>query len=192
MKVRADNVSNMHSSIRAIAPLSALLVACCSSADKPATPNSGRSAPAAPTAAPVNYGTMTVSPEAGSGNRQKFTLKLARHPGAATPAMIGLLVTDRDGSNACYAFRVIETQDTLLVNDSGMGSKSIGDAASIANSQCQVFKGAGVQSSADTISADFDMKFQPSFAGAKTVYAIAQDGAGGGSPLQQVGKFTVR
>ena len=120
-----------------------------------------------------------------------FTVKLAR-TGAATPSMIGLLVTSGDGSNACYAYRVVGSNRLLLVNDSGSGSKPLEGAPSISNLQCEL-TGQGTSEVGPTeITAQFEMKFRPAFAGQKRVYAIAQDDAGNSPGLQEIGDYTVR
>lgn len=104
--------------------------------------------------------------------------------------MIGLLVTARDGSNACYAFHVVGSGDTLLVNDSGVGSRSIGSDPRIANAQCEVDRTAA-DIGPEAVAVRFPMAFREGFRGPKTIHAIAQDASGNGTPLQQVGVYTV-
>ena len=144
---------------------------------------------AAPAAAPAGYGTFTVIPENGAGRAQTFVVTLSRVDGAALPAMIGLLVTAGDGSNACYAFHALAAQETLLVNDSGEGSKSAGTSG-IANQQCEVAPASSDVAPA-AVTVRFPMKFRPEFRGVKTVRVIAQDDAGKGPGLQTAGRFTV-
>lgn len=141
-------------------------------------------------AAAPGYGTFRLQPETGSGRRQIFTLTLSRPGKAGVPAMIGLLVTARDGSNACYAFHVVGSGDTLLVNDSGVGSRSIGSDPRISNAQCEVERTAA-DVGPETVAVRFSMAFRETFRGPKTIHAIGQDASGKGTPLQQVGVYTV-
>ena len=148
--------------------------------------------PAVETRAPVSpvFGAFQVAPASGSGRQQTFLVTLSRTADSPVPAMIGLLVTAGDGSNACYVFHVVARQDTLLVNDSGSGSKSMGGTAGVSNSQCEAGRTAS-EVTAASVTVRFPMKFRPEFRGSKTVQAIAQDDAGDGTGLRKAGTYTV-
>ena len=150
--------------------------------------------PAAAAPAQPQFGTLSVAPATGGGGQATFRVTLSRPTGAPPPHLIGLLLNaDMRGDNACYVFRNVEAKETLLVNDSGVGSKEMGKSPSISNKQCTV-SAAGTTSSLTATTADiqFDVRFQPGFNGQKKIFLIAQDANGAGPGLQQAGEWTVR
>src|SRR5262252_3832303 len=83
-----------------------MLVGC--SSPQPASPVA-----AAPAKLKVDFGATELTPVSGSGNEATFTLTL--RGGSEKPAMIGLLINDRqNGEGACYVFRNLTNDDNIL------------------------------------------------------------------------------
>lgn len=170
-----------------------VVCAALSSCSKAPEPEKTPAAKPSPAPASLGFGTLHVTPNSGSGREQMFTVKLERSAGAPAPVIIGLLVTGNNGSNACYGFRVAGTKSILLVNDSGVGSKPLGDAPSVSNKQCDILAGGSSDVSAGEITAQFNMKFHRGFVGPKKLFAIAQDESGAVTTgLQSAGQYTVQ
>ena len=148
-----------------------------------------------PTKTGATFGKLAVTPRSGTATRQVFTVTLERVPGAPSPALIGLLIAGASGSgnDACYVFHQLDTKrGAVLVNDSGEGSKPIGDGASISNKQCDLLKDQTTFATTDTtVTAQFNLRFHAGFKGSRKVYAIAQDANGAGNGLQPGGDFVV-
>jgi hypothetical protein len=150
--------------------------------------------PPAPTKpASPRFGRLSVDPNTGSGAQQLFTVRLSRTAGAPVPELIGLLINDgMAGNNACYVFRQLSTKDSLLVNDSGVGSKSVGSRSSISNTQCTLLREkTGSTLSDSEVTIQYNLAFKPGFKGLRKVFVIAQDAAGTSDGLEPVGQWIV-
>jgi hypothetical protein len=154
--------------------------------------DSGEPAAPAKPAGPA-FGRLSVEPNTGSGAQQVFTVRLSRSPGLSMPELIGLLINDRlTGANACYMFRQLSTKDSLLVNDSGVGSKPLGSRASLGNTQCTVLLDKAESTISDTeVTVRYHVAFKPEFKGPKKLFVIAQDAAGATGGLEPAGQWIV-
>lgn len=182
------------SAVVSCALLVSFLTACGSSNSEQTPPAAQATQPNQAVPTTPQFGTLSVTPASASGRQQTFTLRLLRNLGSPDPALIGFLISNgMVGSEACYVFReFIETERTLLVNDSGSGSRVLGSAASVGNKQCELISvGTTTNVAADAITLTFNLRFRTSFVGDKQIYAIAQDNVGGSAGLQQIGQFKV-
>jgi hypothetical protein len=95
--------------------------------------------------------------------------------------LVGLLINDDpDGANACYVFHSFTTNEELLVNDNGSGSKPLGNAPALANAQCSIIKdGSTASITNNKIAVSFHIRFKETFRGTKTLYTVAVSSAGG-------------
>lgn len=124
----------------------------------------------------ANYGPISIEPTSGSGREQIFKLTLS------TPehlTLLGLLINDDlTGRNSCYVLYSFTRNDDLLVNDSGSGSRTLGTAPFLANSQCSIIKdGSAASISGNMIVVAFHIRFNEDFRGTKSLYVIAQKGS---------------
>jgi hypothetical protein len=148
-------------------------------------------APAKP--AGPKFGRLSVEPNTGSGAQQIFAVRLSRAQGAPAPELIGLLINDgMAGNNACYVFRQLSTKDNLLVNDSGVGSKSLGSRTSVSNTQCTLLLDKTGSTVSDTdVTVQYNVSFKSGFKGPKKLFVIAQDAAGASDGLEPAGQWVV-
>jgi hypothetical protein len=162
----------------AILTLAAAVLCGCSRTPEP---GAGAKKPAS------QFGSLTLSPENGSGREQVFTLKVTRAQGAPQPQLIGLLINAvADGGGACYPLLSIPST-FLLVNDSGHGSTPMANGVA-ANKQCELLEIKPAHSDSET---RFHIRFRPSFKGLKNIYAYLEGPNRNADPLVQVGQFTV-
>jgi hypothetical protein len=172
-----------------IAGLTFLFAGC--SSPKPAAPEQQAPSAAAPAKPRFNFGAPELTPSTGSGNEATFTVKL--RGGSEQPAMIGMLINERqNGEAACYVFSNLTNADNMLVADAGTGSVVMGAKKSLANKQCELLK-EGTSSTADAsgVVATFHVRFKSGFKGPKHVWVAPTDGAGNGPELKQAGDWTV-
>ena len=143
--------------------------------------------------AKLDFGEARVSPKAGSGREGRFRVSLTPRPGGLKPAVVGLLINDRqNGENACYVFRSLALKVSMLVPDSGLGSTGLGESESVGNRQCELLReGTSSTSSDSEVTADFHIRFRPEFRGARHLWVIGQDEQGHGVEFQAVGDWTV-
>jgi len=173
------------------ASLMVLLSGC---SGKEANPESApATAPPAASATPTfDFGKAKLAPDNGSG--MEATLRITLSGGTQKPALIGMLIKDRqNGSNACYPFHNLTNGARSLVTDAGAGVTLIDGARSTANSQCQLLAD-GTQVIQDTngITAVYHVRFLPSFKGLKHIWVAPEDGIGNGPEMQMVGDWTVK
>lgn len=149
--------------------------------------------PAKESGASSGQSVLTVSPASGTGMQQVFEVKMSGWKGQKPP-LLGLLINQyKEGAKACYLYADLENRRILLVNDSGEGSRELGDAPLLANSQCEVRREGTISTVNGTeMTARFNVHFQSAFAGEKALFAGAQDVSAGGMDLQPSGSWIVR
>jgi hypothetical protein len=137
----------------------------------------------------------SVTPAAGSGSRQVFTVTLHGPTGVEHLASVGVLINGvREGNNACYIYYVRQDHTFRLVNDNGLKSMSlaVGGAGSVANSQCRLDgAGSSLETSRNTLALRLNVTFQPQFYGEKQIFVAYDDREGRASTLQSRGSWTV-
>lgn len=140
-------------------------------------------------------GEVSITPAAGTGSSQVFTVQIRHAPAGARSGAVRILFNrDVDGRNACYLYFLRDSRSLALVQDSGDGanSTSIGAAAQLENSQCIV--------NAEKASADENngrlilrvaIDFKSGFAGKKNVYLAVASDAGQPVSFRKVGEWVV-
>ena len=137
----------------------------------------------------------SVEPPAGSGVHQIFKVAWSGEKGAGSLKSIQVLINGfRDGRQACYVHYDRAANAFLLVNDSGRGftRMNVGDAGSLANSQCRLSgPGSSVSTAGDKVKMMLDLDFNPTFAGEKQIFFATRDTAGKQMELKSIGSWTV-
>ena len=178
--------------LKLLVTVMALLGSGCSSTPSGSVKDAASAAaPAAPAKPLLDFGTVDVAPASGSG--REATLRVSVKAGPQKPAMIWLLINDRqNGGDACYVSRNLVTNDNSLVADTGSGAISLGKEKSVANRQCELLRN-GTDSTADAsgIVATFHVRFRPGFRGSKHTWVMPTDAVGNGQ-LKQAGDWTVQ
>jgi hypothetical protein len=145
------------------------------------------------TASHMEFGDVRVTPISGLGQEGRFRVILVPKPGGPKAAMVGLLINARqDGAGACYVFRSLTGNESLLVADSGQGSTLMGKSESVGNLQCELLRdGTSSRYDESQAIADFHVRFRSEFRGQKHLYAILQDEQGCGADFKTVGEWSV-
>jgi hypothetical protein len=140
------------------------------------------------------FGGLTVTPDAGSGKSQVFTVRLDQAANRPEPTFLGLLINDRDtGAEGCYLFAHLASGRPRLVNDSGSGAKEVAAQETVSNQQCELHPdGPSVTRQGQVVEARFPVVFKPAFAGAKRLFVVAEDGSGTSTGIQMAGNFVVQ
>ena len=131
---------------------------------------------------PTDPPTALVSPASGSGASQTFTLTATEPSGAGNVQWLQFLVNDALSSQwACYLHYDVGSNELYLRDDtdpSWAGSKQLGAAGTIANSQCTVDAGASSFSAppGTTATLNLAVTFKAAFAGDKTTYGLVDSG----------------
>jgi hypothetical protein len=139
---------------------------------------------------------LFVSPVSGTGATQSFTFAAADSSGAASLGLVELLFNGVFATaNACYIRYDRAANQLRLLDDAGIGvagSVTPGSGATAQNTQCTI---AGVGSSATAtlgvLTVVAAVTFKPAFAGGKTTFLNAVDGAGLSSGFQPRSSWTV-
>ncbi|MEQ1883798.1 MAG: SBBP repeat-containing protein [Bryobacteraceae bacterium] len=121
----------------------------------------------------------TVSPNAGSGSSQAFTLVYSDTQSAANlTGMAVLFHTSVTTTNACYVVYDRNQGTIALVWDSGLGSssRSINSSTPLSNSQCTL-GASSAQISGLSLILTVSLTFTGPFTGTKNVYMYAAEGA---------------
>jgi len=143
---------------------------------------------------------VVLSPTTGSGTSQRFTLNFSGSPTAVGnfPDSINLLIAPSlDGRNACWIYYNNDANGNdpgagqiYLASDDGTSWTSAGSAqagfGTASNSQCTI--GPGFSVAPLTI----PVKFNSGFAGTKTIYVEAVNGAGFDTGYQPLGGWTAQ
>lgn len=143
---------------------------------------------------------VSVSPAAGSGSLQTFTVVLNDANGNADVRGFDMIVrtpASTTYANACWISFDRVSNQLMLANDSAagyIGAVTPGSPASVQNSQCLlVGTDATVTGSGTTLTVQMTITFKPGFSGAnpaKTVSTIAYD-AGGATSAWFTSSWTV-
>jgi len=140
--------------------------------------------------------TASVSPTSGSGTSQTFSLTATEPSGGGNVHWLQFLMnTTLNGVGACYVHYDVASNEIYLRDDtdpSWAGSKQLGVAGSLSNTQCIVDTGASsfAAPGGTTVTLNLAITFQAAFAGAKTVYALVDSG-NWNSGWDGVGSWTV-
>jgi hypothetical protein len=137
--------------------------------------------------------TGSLTPSSGSGANVVFTAKYADTGGAAALATVGLLVNTGAGTNiGCFVTYTPATNLFALANDtaSSGAQTTIPGGASVQNDQCILNANtSSVAFSGNTLTLVVSLYFEPSFAGAHSVYLSATD-AGSTTGFAVLGSWT--
>lgn len=115
---------------------------------------------------------ISVVPASGEGDAVSFVVTVS--PGAQR--MVGLLLnTGIDARESCYVLYEVATNNFMLVNDSGYGSKTLNGNSTVDNARCTLAAaGTRAESVNEGLKLRFALTFKPSFAGGKNVYIYTQ------------------
>jgi len=137
----------------------------------------------------------SVSPSAGTGNSTVYTANFADGNGATDIRTVYLSIQTGTTANACYVSVDRSTGAVQLRNnaDSGWtGGLTLGQAATLANSQCTISgSGASIAANGNALALNLPVAFASSFSGAHDVYLKADDAGGLTSTWQKLGTWTV-
>src|SRR3569833_4699847 len=132
---------------------------------------------------------VSRTPNSGGGARQTFTLTVSDTAGTADIGPIDLLINSTlYGSTGCWIYFNHPGQFSLYSNGQWTAPASTG--GTLSSSACSVHLASG-NDSANTSNVSFAITFDPSFDGAKTIWAAASDVAGNGAGYQQMGTYNV-
>jgi hypothetical protein len=134
---------------------------------------------------------ITVSPYAGSGPTQTFTVAYTSTDQAQEHLIINGVPS---GAQSCYLIYDRPSTSLMIASDQGtavLASAAPGSSAILANDQCSVpASTASVTSSGDTVTIMVTITFLPSFAGAKVMYGNIFNTSYAPGPWQTIGNWT--
>ncbi len=140
---------------------------------------------------------LSVSPSAGSGAAQSFTVVATDPNGASDIAALYFLINapPLNGARACFVeYKPALNQFRLMVDagNAWLGPINAGSAGSLSNSQCTL-EGATSTGSASgtTVTATIAVAFKSAFSGLKNLYLNVDDQGGLSSGYQVLGSWTV-
>jgi hypothetical protein len=171
-----------------------VLLSCgCSRGPEQKTEQPAPAAASAPVTAPADTGGLEVTPSEGTGQDQIFQLRFASDSDAGKQGLMGLLINRAmTGEAACYVFGDLKGSQYMLVNDSGIGSVTLGKKQKITNNQCDLIReGTSIKKSGNAIEFNVHVRFQPSFAGPKKLFGIIHDAQGATAGLKLLGTWSV-
>jgi hypothetical protein len=148
--------------------------------------------PAGANAAPT---AVSVTPGSGSGASQTFSYAFSDTNGFSDISSAQVVINNGlIAANGCYLFYARAANTIWLANDAGtqyVGSRPLGVAGTLQNSQCVVNAGASSSSgTGNTLTLNVALTFKPGFAGAKTNFMFVADEAGQFSGWQARGTWT--
>ncbi|MGH9786350.1 MAG: hypothetical protein ACRD88_19450 [Terriglobia bacterium] len=126
--------------------------------------------------------TVSVSPASGSGLSQTFSLTATEPSGAANIRWLQFVMNETpSGIRACYVHYDVASNEVYLRDDTDpgwAGSKQLGAAGSLTNSQCTLDTGASSFSAPGgiTVTLHLALTFKAAFAGGKTIHALVDSG----------------
>jgi len=138
----------------------------------------------------------SVSPSSGYGSRETFALRYSDSSGATnlSTMWVWFNATFADTATDSCLLYYDQTNSTLyLLSDWGTWmAGTLGDVATLQNSQCAVTLGASwVTTSANTVKLNLTMTFSPAYAGPKYIYMYAQNTSDVIAGWQSLGSWTV-
>ena len=129
---------------------------------------------------------VTLTPNTGAGMSQRFILGRQENPTSVANTAYAydiLFATSLDGRNACWIYvnngEIPNAPRLWLASDDGTSWMAITGSGSASNSQCAV-------------AYDLTVTFKPAFAGTKTIFVDARNGAGFDTGYQPLGGWTVQ
>jgi hypothetical protein len=137
-----------------------------------------------------------VTPAAGAGQSQLFTLQFANPDGYQKIGIVNVLINSAlDARQGCYLAYSQPLHVLYLTNDQGVATgpgTPVDGSSNASNTQC-LFSGAGstATGSGGTLTLTLNLSFSPNFAGSKVVYLAVQDPAGNSSGWQALGTWNV-
>jgi len=137
-----------------------------------------------------------VTPAAGSGLSQVFTLQFSDPAGYQNIGVVNLLIAGSlDARHACYLAYSQPLNLLYLVNDAGnalLPAIPLNGSGAITNSQCLV-NGSGWSAggSGSTLTLTLNLTFNPGFSGDKALFLAVGDQAGNNSGWQPLGTWNV-
>ena len=138
---------------------------------------------------------VSVSPAAGSGSSQVFTIVYSDPAGYTDINWTNLLIqTQVNGQSACWVQYTPANNVIYLVADSGSGYTyaTLGAAGTLSNSQCTINTATSSASGSGTnLTINVSLTFKPVFAGAKNIYMGLYNNALATSGWQTKGAWTV-
>ncbi len=141
--------------------------------------------------------TVSVTPNSGSGATQTFNLLFSDTAGASSLTQVWAYFNAtlaNPASSACMLRYIASTNQIDLLNDNSTAwlSATLGSAPTLQNSQCSLnVATATVSRSADVLTLNVTVTFQPAFAGSKNIYLHAMDVSGANSGWQELGTWVV-
>jgi hypothetical protein len=136
----------------------------------------------------------SVTPNAGSGSTQTFTMRYSNTAGAADMKSVWVWFTPSNGDgmwvNSCLIYYDKQLDRLFLLNNAG--DVWLNSVTGLQNSQCSINLAAStVSSSGNTITLSLAMTFRPAFAGTKNIYMDAVNLAGATAGWPTRGTWTV-
>jgi len=141
----------------------------------------------------------SLSPEAGSGTSQTFTLNFTDPDGSSDLASVQILINNfLNGISSCYLAYNIPGDTLYLVKDNGDAGHPIGmllrngSGGALSNSQCTVtWAGSSAVFSGNQLTLTLALTFTSAFHGNKVVYTAAQDNGGNNTGWITMGVYGV-
>jgi hypothetical protein len=138
----------------------------------------------------------SITPGAGSGSTQTFTLQYSDSLGATNLATtwVWFSATMTSSANSCLIHYARATNTINLLNDAGTTwiSASLGSATTLQNAQCAIAVGSSAASPAgNTLTLTLAMTFKTAFGGAKNAYMYTVNLMGANSGWHDRGDWTV-
>jgi len=150
-----------------------------------------------PGGAPAVVTADSVTPNTGSGASQPFTFQYGDSAGATDLATVWTWINATfatSAANSCL-FNYTRASNTLaLLNDAGTANfiGTLGSGGTLQNSQCTIsLAGSTVVVSGNALTLTVPVTFAPTYAGTKTIFMYAANGAGTNSAWQPRGTWTV-
>ena len=145
--------------------------------------------------AAASLGPVSVTPAAGSGMSQKFTLVYMDPKGYASMLSASVIFAPAlSAGGVCYLYYARSSNAIYLANDSGtawLSPRILGQSGTVQNSQCTVDAAASSASgSGNNLTLNLALSFTSSFNGSKNVYMETYDGQDSG--WAQKGTWTIQ
>lgn len=135
----------------------------------------------------------SVDPSAGAGNEVILTARYQASARQTVTEVRVLLNATLDGSNACYVYHRLNSNEFLLIDDAGTSSrKAATGQTKIENSQCSLdVSRSSALISGPNVTLTLALRFKPVFVGARQVFLYAEALDGTNSGLKHSGTFSV-
>jgi uncharacterized repeat protein (TIGR01451 family) len=140
---------------------------------------------------------VSVTPSAGSGTYQTFTVSVLDISGYSAIGSVVLLVNQAlTGTAGCFITISIPSYTVYLLNDAGstwLSSQPWSNGGLLSNGQCTInARALSASHTANTLTLQIPLIFKPAFAGPKTVWAAASEVSTGlSSGFQPLGSWSV-